>query len=103
MPAGFLKNRTRVTANITCLFFASAFFAMFFLLTLYFQEVEHWSAIRTGLAYLPFGVVIGLGIAIASGLVPKVGVKVLLSAGFVFVAVGCLPPFTDHRRRLVLD
>jgi EmrB/QacA subfamily drug resistance transporter len=88
VPAGFLKNRTRVTANITCLFFASAFFAMFFLLTLYFQEVEHWSAIRTGLAYLPFGLVIGLGIAMSSALVPKVGVKVLLSAGFVFVAVG---------------
>ena len=88
VPAGFLKNRTRVTANITCLFFASAFFAMFFLLTLYFQEVEHWSAIRTGLAYLPFGVVIGLGIAISSALVPRVGVKVLLCAGFVLVAAG---------------
>jgi EmrB/QacA subfamily drug resistance transporter len=88
VPAGFLKNRTRVTANITSLFFASAFFAMFFLLTLYFQEVEHWSAIRTGLAYLPFGVVIGLGIAISSGVVPKLGVKPLLSAGFVLVAAG---------------
>ena len=90
VPTGFLKNRTRVTANITCLFFASAFFAMFFLLTLYFQEVEHWSAIRTGLAYLPFGVVIGLGIALSSALVPKVGVKVLLCAGFVLVAAGVL-------------
>ena len=84
------EDRTRVTANITCLFFASAFFAMFFLLTLYFQEVEHWSAIRTGLAYLPFGVVIGLGIALSSALVPKVGVKVLLSGGFLFVAAGVL-------------
>jgi EmrB/QacA subfamily drug resistance transporter len=88
VPVGFLKNRTRVTANITCLFFAAAFFAMFFLLTLYFQEVEHWSAIRTGVAYLPFGVVIGAGIGMASSLVPKIGVKVLLSAGFVFVAAG---------------
>jgi EmrB/QacA subfamily drug resistance transporter len=88
VPAGFLKNRTRVTANLTCLFFAAAFFAMFFLLTLYFQEVEHWSAIRTGLAYLPFGVLIGAGIGLSSALIPKLGVKMLLSAGFVFVAAG---------------
>jgi EmrB/QacA subfamily drug resistance transporter len=88
VPAGFLKNRTRVTANLTSLFFFSAFFAMFFLLTLYFQEVEHWSAIRTGLAYLPFGLLIGAGIGMASSLAPKVGVRVLLSAGFVFVAAG---------------
>jgi hypothetical protein len=33
-------------------------------------------------------VVIGLGIAGSSSLVPKVGAKVLLSAGFVFVAAG---------------
>jgi EmrB/QacA subfamily drug resistance transporter len=88
VPAGFLKNRTRVTANLTSLFFFGAFFSMFFLLTLYFQEVEHWSAIRTGLAYLPFGLVIGMGIGISSALVPKIGVRVLLSAGFVFVAAG---------------
>jgi EmrB/QacA subfamily drug resistance transporter len=88
VPAGFLHNRTRVTANITCLFFAAVFFSMFFLLTLYFQEVEHYSALRTGLAYLPFGVVIGLGIAVSSGLVQKVGVKILLCAGFLFLAVG---------------
>ena len=63
---------------------------MFFLLTLYFQDVEHYSALRTGLAYLPFGVVIGLGIAGSSALVSKLGVKVLLCAGFAFVAAGIL-------------
>jgi EmrB/QacA subfamily drug resistance transporter len=88
VPAGFLRNRTRITANFTCLFFASVFFTMFFLLTLYLQEVEHYSAIRTGLSYLPFGVVIGMGIAFSSSVVHKIGVKVLLIAGFLFLAVG---------------
>ncbi len=90
VPVGFLNNRTRVTANFTCLFFASVFFTMFFLLTLYLQEVEHYSAIRTGLSYLPFGVVIGMGIGFSSSVVHKIGVKVLLIAGFAFMAVGIL-------------
>jgi EmrB/QacA subfamily drug resistance transporter len=90
VPAGFLRNRTRVTANVTSFFFFSVFFAMFFLLTLYFQEVQHFSALRTGLAYLPFGIVIGLGIGVSSTLVQKVGIRILLCAGFLCVAAGVL-------------
>jgi len=77
-----------VTANVVTLFFASVFFTMFYLLTLYFEQVQGYSALRTGAAYLPFGIVIALGIGASSVLVPKVGVKPLLGAGFVFFAVG---------------
>jgi MFS family permease len=88
VPAGFLHNRTRVSANIGNLFFASVFFTMFYLLTLYLQQVQGYSAIRTGFAYLPFGIVIGGGIAVASTLVTKVGMKPLLCVGAAFMAVG---------------
>jgi predicted MFS family arabinose efflux permease len=88
VPLRFFQNRTRVTANIVTLFFASVFFTMFFLLTLFWEEVEGWSAIKTGLAYLPFGVGIGAGIGIASALVAKIGVKPVLGAGFVLMSVG---------------
>lgn len=90
VPTGFLRNRTRVTANVAALLFASVFFTVFFLLTLYFQQVQHYSAIRTGLAYLPFGVVIGIGIGLASQLVPKVGAKPLFCAGALSFAIGVL-------------
>lgn len=90
VPTGFLRNRTRVTANVTAVLFASVFFTVFFLLTLYFQQVEHYSAIRTGLAYLPFGVVISLGIGLASQLAPKVGVKPLFCAGGLLFSTGVL-------------
>ena len=86
----FLPNRTRVTSNVAAVLFASVFFTVFFLLTLYFQQVEHYSAIRTGLAYLPFGVVISIGIGLASQLVPKVGVKPLFCAGGLLFAGGVL-------------
>ena len=90
VPAGFLRNPTRVTANVANVFFASVFFTVFYLLTLYLQQVEHYSTIKTGLAYLPFGVVIGLGIAVSSALVTKVGMKPLLTVGALFVAGGVL-------------
>ena len=88
VPTGFLRNRTRVTANVTSILFASVFFTVFFLLTLYFQQVEHYSAIRTGVAYLPFGVVISLGIGLASQLAPRVGVKPLFCSGALLFSAG---------------
>jgi MFS family permease len=88
VPAGFFSNPTRVTSNVANMLFASVFFTLFFLLTLYWQQVQHWSAIKTGVAYLPFGVVISLGIGVASALVPKVGVKWMMAAGAGLFAVG---------------
>jgi EmrB/QacA subfamily drug resistance transporter len=88
VPLRFFANRTRVTANLVTLCFASVFFTMFFLLTLYMQQVLHYSALRTGVSYLPFGVAISAGIGVSSRLVTKIGVKPLLGVGFLLGAAG---------------
>ncbi len=90
VPLRFFANRTRVTANVVTLCFSSVFFTLFFLLTLYLEGVQHYSALRTGLAYLPFGIAISAGIGVAAQLVTRVGVKALLGVGFVLGAVGVL-------------
>ena len=90
IPLRFFTNRTRVTANAVTLCFSSVFFTVFYLMTLYLQQVQHYSALRTGVAYLPFGVAISAGIGLASKLVTRIGVRALLGAGFVFGAVGVL-------------
>jgi EmrB/QacA subfamily drug resistance transporter len=88
VPLRFFSNRTRTTANVATLFFSSVFFTLFYLLTLYMQQVQHDSALRSGVYYLPFGVAISAGIGLSSRLVTRVGVRALLASGFVVAAGG---------------
>jgi EmrB/QacA subfamily drug resistance transporter len=88
IPLSFFRNRTRVVTNFVTLFFSSSFFSYFFLLTLFEQQILGWSPLKGGLSYLPFGLSIGAGIGIGTALMPRVGVKPLLSAGFFGCAVG---------------
>jgi EmrB/QacA subfamily drug resistance transporter len=90
IPLGFFTNRTRVAANVVTVFLASAFFAYFFLLTLFEQQVLGYSPLRSGLGYLPLGIAIGAGIGISTALMPRLGVRPLLAAGFSGSAAGLL-------------
>jgi EmrB/QacA subfamily drug resistance transporter len=90
VPLRFFRNRTRVVTNGVTLFFSSAFFSYFFLLTLFMQQILGYSALRGGVVYVPFGIAIGAGIGLGTGLMPKVGVKALLTTGFAIAAAGLL-------------
>jgi EmrB/QacA subfamily drug resistance transporter len=90
IPLRFFANRTRVAANTVTVFLASAFFTYFFLLTLFEQQVLGYPPLKGGLSYLPFGIAIGAGIGISTALMPRLGVKPLLAAGFAGSAAGLL-------------
>ena len=90
VPLRFFQNRTRVTTNAVTLFFASAFFTYFYLQTLYLQQVLHYSPLKAGLSYLPFGIVISLAIGVGTALLPKIGVKAIMSVGFGMSAVAMI-------------
>ena len=88
IPLSFFRNRTRVVTNFVTLFFSSAFFSYFFMLTLFLQQVLGYTPIKGGLAYLPFGLTIGAGIGLGTALMPRLGVKTILTGGFVLGGVG---------------
>ena len=70
--------------------------AMFFYLTLYMQNVLHYSAIQTGAAYLPLCFAIGTAAGISSQLISRIGTRPLIVTGALIAAGGMyLSPFTD--------
>jgi len=63
-------------------------FSMFFFISLYLQDVLHYSPIKTGVSYLPLAVGIILSAGAASQLVTRVGFKPVLIAGLLLITGG---------------
>ncbi|HEY2549593.1 MAG TPA: MFS transporter [Streptosporangiaceae bacterium] len=88
MPLRILRNRNRSGAYLVMLCVGTAMFGMFFFLTLLLQTVWHYSALKTGVAYLPMVAVIMAMAGISSQLVPRLGARPLLITGSAIGTVG---------------
>ena len=86
MPFSIFRLRTLRGANIVGLLIGMSLFSMFFFISLYLQNVLHYSPIKTGISYLPLAVGIILSAGAASQLVTRVGFKPPLIAGLLLVA-----------------
>jgi EmrB/QacA subfamily drug resistance transporter len=75
-------------ANVTQLVAFAGFVALFFYVTLYMQNVLGYSAIRTGLAYLPLCGIAVAGAGISSQLIGRVGTRPLIVAGAIVASGG---------------
>ena len=90
MPLGIFRLRTLRGANVVGLLIGMSLFSMFFFISLYLQGVLGFSALETGLAYLPLSIFIILSAGAASQLVTRLGFKPPLTAGLVLIAIGLL-------------
>lgn len=90
IPLRFFANRTRAVTQFVSLFSSSAFFSYVFLMTLFEQQVLHYSPLHGGLGYLPLGLGIGAGMGIGTGLMPRLGVRPLMAVSFYGSAAGLL-------------
>jgi len=88
--AADLRLRTLSGSNVAGILMGGAIFAQFFLLTLYMQEVLHYSALHTGLAYIALTLTIILFSALAQWLVTHIGVRLVLPAASRSSAVALL-------------
>ncbi|MGI8572231.1 MAG: MFS transporter [Solirubrobacteraceae bacterium] len=86
MPFSIFRLRTLRGANIVGLLIGMSLFSMFFFISLYLQNVLHYSPIKTGISYLPLAIGIILSAGAASQLVTRVGFKPPLIAGLLLVA-----------------
>jgi EmrB/QacA subfamily drug resistance transporter len=90
MPFSIFRLRTLRGANIVGLLIGMSLFSMFFFISLYLQDVLHYSPIKTGISYLPLAVGIILSAGAASQLVTRLGFKPPLIAGLLLIAGGLL-------------
>jgi EmrB/QacA subfamily drug resistance transporter len=75
-------------ANIAMLLMAAAMVGLFFVLTLYLQDVKGYSAIKAGLASVPLGVVLITVAGMGGPVAERIGVKPVLEAGLAIFTVG---------------
>jgi EmrB/QacA subfamily drug resistance transporter len=88
MPFSIFRIRTVAGANVAGLLLGAVTFANFFLLTLYVQQVLHWSALKTGVTFVATAGSAVLWAGVAQALVTRIGVKAVLAVGFVAYAAG---------------
>jgi EmrB/QacA subfamily drug resistance transporter len=88
LPMRIFRLRTLTASNIGGLLLAAAVFSQFFLLTLYMQQVLHYSALETGVAYIALTLSIIAFSGIAQAVATRVGIRPVLTGGLLLSAGG---------------
>jgi EmrB/QacA subfamily drug resistance transporter len=86
LPMRIFRLRTLSASNLSGFLLAGALFSQFFLLTLYMQQVLHYSALKTGVAYIALTLSIIVLSAAAQALTTRFGVRAVLPIGMVIAA-----------------
>src|SRR5438876_6176231 len=90
IPLRIFSNRSLAASDVTMLVVAAALFGMFFFCTLYLQQVLGYSALKTGVAYLPLSLTIIGASTLASRFVDRFTPKPVLAAGLLVSTAGFL-------------
>jgi EmrB/QacA subfamily drug resistance transporter len=90
MPLSIFKNRNRTASYIVMLIVGAGMFGMFFFLTYFVQGVLQYSPLRSGFAFLPVALTIGISAQIAGKLLPRFGPKPLIVGGALLNTLGLL-------------
>jgi EmrB/QacA subfamily drug resistance transporter len=82
----FFRTRTSAGVNIVAFIVSFAMFAQIFFMTLYMQNILHYSPLQAGLRFLPATALIVLVAPISGRLADKVGSRPLMTLGLIVVA-----------------
>jgi EmrB/QacA subfamily drug resistance transporter len=91
IPLHLFADRNRASSYLARLLLVAGMMGMFFFLTQFLQNVLGYSAIQTGLAFLPLTIMLfGASQVSARYLVEKVGAKPLMTVGISLSTIGVL-------------
>jgi EmrB/QacA subfamily drug resistance transporter len=90
LPLRIFQLRTVAGANVAALLLGGSFLAFIFVGTLYMQQVLHYSALHTGLAWLA-GTLTSIALAGPSqAVVTRRGTKLVMAAGMTMIGAGAI-------------
>jgi EmrB/QacA subfamily drug resistance transporter len=88
IPLSIFRRRSLSVANGIAVTIGAGLFGTYFFLSLYLQDVDGYSALRTGLAFLPTGICTLVGALVGTRLVQVIGARRQLVLGPGLAAVG---------------
>jgi EmrB/QacA subfamily drug resistance transporter len=90
VPLSIFRLRTLRGANTAGLLLGGSFYAFIFVGTLYMQQVLHYSALQTGLAWLAASLTSVALAGLSQYLVTKGGAKIVMAIGMTLIGAGAL-------------
>ena len=90
VPLSIFRLRNLTGANLVVLLLYAGIFPQWFFLTLYLQQVLHYTAIEAGLAFLPMTLSIFVGSTFAPRIVARFGPRRVIAVGMLAAGVGGL-------------
>jgi MFS family permease len=85
---GILRAGSIVRANLSMMALFGSYLSFQFMMTLYLQEVLHWSPLRMALALLPAGLVVAFGSPFVGRLINRYGTPRLILGSMLSLAAG---------------
>lgn len=95
IPFALLRNRSVSAANVVSFLVGGGMFSLFYFFSLYQQEVLGYSALKTGMAYLPLTGMLVVCAAPTPAIIARTGVRWPLAAGGLISAAGMALFATD--------
>jgi EmrB/QacA subfamily drug resistance transporter len=92
LPLRIFRLRALSAANVTMALVGAVTFSEFFVLTLYVQDVLHYSAVQSGVAFVAFALSVVVASNLAQVVIGRIGVRVTLMMGLALatISVGLL-------------
>src|SRR3954454_11455505 len=90
LPLRIVLDRNRGGSYLAFFLATLAMFSVFLFLTYYFQGVLGYSALKAGVAFMPFPIGVITSSMIASRTLPRFGPRVLATTGFSLAVIGML-------------
>ena len=99
LPLSIFRLRTLAGANAAGLLLGGSFFAFVFVGTLYMQQVLHYSALQSGLAWLAASLTSIALAGVSQWLVTRGGAKIVMAIGMTLIGAGVVWADPGARRR----